>query len=709
MALNQLLVVMDGIDDPPLTKRIVTKRLNTFLDALYIVPQRVGPVRLRKKPPKPRKEEIYFIGACNVPLETLDPALTRPGRMGRHIHFRTPTWEDRRDIFDLYITKVAHVDELDTQRKRDELARITSGYSPAMIDQVCSMALTYAHSDGRPVFALGRHRRGHDHGGGRCRHRPGLPVHEERAIAIHEAGHAVCSHLFNENLMSTRLSIRKRGGSGGHHMAMEVEERFVDWRSEMFGRLIHILGAMAAEVVFYGQNTTGVGGDVHSVSRVAGRMVGFAAMAPQRVDLSDRIEDPELREAEEDRVMERFEKLGTQILHRSGGGLDQDPMAAVFGDPSKRPLDHRPARSGLRHRLQHGPPEPRRGRARRRRARGQARDLRRRRRRAARRGRPVQARDRRARRGRMAGDLIPPRSPAGRPEPDSTEKLRREGLWAAGEDGPVPVQAEAAPAPEPERALPESPYRPRFGFITGALIGVAIAVIALGVLVAVDSRPGDARVSDGWSAWAPAAGEDVAIAKQIAEHVGPQYRLGNGSQLVLVTGTGFEVPIADPPLPFDVAVRTAAVGGDIELLEGNGVLYTLNGLGDGGSIPGTPSEERGLLVRREALELALYTFRYADDVDMVVTLLPPLRPKAGEDAAPPAQQAILYRPGDLADRLDVPLAATIPPQTPRPETLALDSPEAQGIAALSNSNEFLAVFRQTQDAHTYLVLDRAPK
>ena len=82
-------------------------------------------------------------------LERLDPALTRPGRMGRHIYFRTPGWEDRRDIFDLYLGKVAHEEELDEPNRRDELARITNGYSPAMIDQVCSLALTYAHSDGR--------------------------------------------------------------------------------------------------------------------------------------------------------------------------------------------------------------------------------------------------------------------------------------------------------------------------------------------------------------------------------------------------------------------------------------------------------------------------------------------------------------------------------------------------------------------------------
>ena len=208
------------------------------------------------------------------------------------------------------------------------------------------------------------------------------PPHEERATAIHEAGHAVCSHLYNENLLSTRLSIRKRGSSGGHHQAMEIEERFADWRSEMFGRLIHVLGAMAAEVVFYGQNTTGVGGDVRSVTWLAGRMVGFAAMAPERVDLSDRIEDPELREQEEDRIMERFRRIGIQIMHRSGGGMmDADPMQAVRQRPGEAQARRRAARPGLRDRLQHDPREQGGHRARRRRARGQARDLRRRRRR----------------------------------------------------------------------------------------------------------------------------------------------------------------------------------------------------------------------------------------------------------------------------------------------------------------------------------------
>jgi cell division protease FtsH len=338
LALNQLLVVMDGIDEPPPLRKWLTRKWNTFLDAMYFVPQRIGRMRLRRKPPRPRPEQIYFIGACNVDLEVLDPALTRPGRMGRHIHFRTPTWEDRRDIFDLYLNKVAHDEELDTPGKRDELARITNGYSPAMIDQVCSLALTYAHAQDRERFgrldlleAMTTVESGVAIG------QP-YPQHEERATAIHEAGHAVCGHVFMENRLSTRLSIRKRGSTGGHHQAMEIEDRFGHWRSEEVGDLIWGLGAMAAEYVFYGQNRTGVTGDVRSVTARAALMVGYRAMGPAAVSLGDRIVDPEERREAEARVDERFKAIGYQIMNRSPGALETDAYAATLLDRAKRPL-----------------------------------------------------------------------------------------------------------------------------------------------------------------------------------------------------------------------------------------------------------------------------------------------------------------------------------------------------------------------------------
>ena len=312
----------------------------------------------------------------------------------------------------------------------------------------------------------------------------------------------------------------------------------------------------------------------------------------------------------------------------------------------------------------------------------------------------------------MASDLIPPPSPAGRPEPDSSEKAaqdrERGGLWGGSEpERPAAVAAahaeDDAPAPAPQL---QTRYRSRFGFVLGTLIGVALAAVGLAVVLAYDASD-SGGVRDGWSAWQPKDGNDLQKATQIAEHVAPKYRLGDGEQLVAVQPSGLEV--ANVKLS-GVALRTAPTGGDIKLLDGNAVMYTLNGLGAHGSIEhGTPSEERHLLVRREALELALYTFRYLDDVDMVVALLPPSKSdveKALKADEQPPVQALFYRPGDLRDKLNVPLGATIPAQTPRPETIKLTAPDSQAIDALTNQNLFQASFQQGQDANAYLVLDR---
>jgi hypothetical protein len=207
----------------------------------------------------------------------------------------------------------------------------------------------------------------------------------------------------------------------------------------------------------------------------------------------------------------------------------------------------------------------------------------------------------------------------------------------------------------------ESPYRSRFGFLIGALIGVALAVVAGGVLLA--AWTGGSSVPTGWSVWKPTADDRVAAVKQIAEHVGPRYRLGDGNQLVAVQSGPLE--IADVPL--SVAMRSSANGGDIQLIDGKGVMYTLNGLGPRGSITrGTPSKERHLLLRREALELALYTFRYRDDVDIVVALLPPAPPTQATAQSEVPTQALFFRPGDLRGELEVPLRSTLAPTTPRP-------------------------------------------
>jgi hypothetical protein len=337
MALNQLLVVMDGIDNPPFMRRVITNKTNTLLDASFIVPRRVKGKSLRLPAPRPRSEQVYFIGATNVPIDRLDPALIRPGRMGRHVWFRTPTKHDRLDIIDLYINKVSHDPDLDMPRRRDEIARVTNGYSPAMIEQVTSMALTIAHHSGRERFSW------EDLVESITTLESGTAIgieyieREGRAIAIHEAGHAIAGHTFMKDFESTRLSIRRRGDSGGHHQAREKEERFARFQSEMFAQLVWGLGAMAAERVFYNENSTGVGGDVMSVTAQTAGMVGAAAMGPQPFHAT-----PKKGETEDEartRVLERFEGIGLQIMNRMGGGggmMAPDPIAGALSDPAKR-------------------------------------------------------------------------------------------------------------------------------------------------------------------------------------------------------------------------------------------------------------------------------------------------------------------------------------------------------------------------------------
>jgi len=269
----------------------------------------------------------------------LDPALVRPGRMGRHIWFRTPTQQDRLDVFDLYITKVAHDPELDTPVRRDELARIANGYSPAMIQQVCSMALTYAHHEGRPEFNWD------DIVEAMTTVESGTAINieyvpeETRGIAIHEAGHAVAGHVYMKGAESTRLSIRRRGAALGHHQALEKEERFTSWRSEELARLVWTLGAMAAEYVFYGENSTGVGGDIQSATLRAAWMVGSCGMAPPRPDLNGGFKKAEDADEAVKEIKDKCRRIGTQVMLRSGAGaMHDDQSRAVFGDPDKRAL-----------------------------------------------------------------------------------------------------------------------------------------------------------------------------------------------------------------------------------------------------------------------------------------------------------------------------------------------------------------------------------
>jgi ATP-dependent Zn protease len=265
------------------------------------------------------------MGATNRP-QVLDEAVTRPGRFGRQIIFRNPNREDRKDIAGLYFDKKKHDPALDSAERRDEFARISEGYSPAMIEQALSVALMYAFEDGRDYFVWRDLREAM----GNIESGLVQPVEyterEKVAVARHEMGHAVALRFFQADHAPVRLSIKMRSdGSNGRLMFSAVEEEFGRFRSQMGGRLRTGLGAIAAERVFYGENSDGVYGDLMQVTNLATHMIGLVGMGPD-----------ELSEEESRRAMRFGEYLISVAEMRSGSDMTPGHVAPTLANPKAR-------------------------------------------------------------------------------------------------------------------------------------------------------------------------------------------------------------------------------------------------------------------------------------------------------------------------------------------------------------------------------------
>jgi hypothetical protein len=254
---------------------------------------------------------------------------------------------------------------------------------------------------------------------------------------------------------------------------------------------------------------------------------------------------------------------------------------------------------------------------------------------------------------------------------------------------PAPTATPPEPSPiQPQASAPvaaQHPHAPRFQFLFGALGALGVCAVALLVMLlsAPKSTPGKP-----WATWHP-ADSGVDPAQQIAAHVAPEYELDNGKQIVQVSGG----PPALKGRPLTLGLWRS--GQQPARLEGNSVLYRLCGGGTNCSIKeGKASLQRGMLLHREALELALYTFHYVGGVDQVIVTIPPPPPTpakrergksaaagattagtgaAGNGSSPassttastPVFHALMFRHQDVASELGQPLSASLSPVAPR--------------------------------------------
>lgn len=277
-------------------------------------------------------------------------------------------------------------------------------------------------------------------------------------------------------------------------------------------------------------------------------------------------------------------------------------------------------------------------------------------------------------------------------------------------DAPSPPQGSAhgsVAAAQPETRADRArrlAYRGRFGFF---YVGLAIvAGAAVGTLVVLLER-GSPAPAAAWSEWKP-AGSRERRAGQIGDHVTDPYRLPSGRQLATVTYVG--PPTGPDGTTFQVralAVRPDTSGGraeanDIDTINAGGTLmYNLCGLGNACSIPeGTVSSARAALLRREALELALYSFTCVDGIDSVVVLLPP-RPD-GQGAV-----AVFLERADVRAQLARPLDETFAAPLV-PDVGEIPAEELRVIERITRPRIYAFSYLQAQDGSPIMVLAPVP-
>jgi ATP-dependent Zn protease len=267
---NELLIQLQSFDQPTFGQRF----RGSFVD----MANRWLPASKRIQKPLPAASNILLIGATNRASD-LDPALLRPGRFDRSVHFDLPNRSGRREIVDYYLDRKAHVPELDKEERRDALAAMTIGYSPVMIEHLFDEALVWSLRDGRDAMDW------RDVQQAKLTEEIGLKqpveytIEEKERIATHEAGHAVVAHLVGHDRKLEVLSIVKRREALGLLAHSDKEERWTKTRTELIGAIKIAFGGMTAEELFFGEAGTGPAGDLAHATRVAATMVGSLGMA----------------------------------------------------------------------------------------------------------------------------------------------------------------------------------------------------------------------------------------------------------------------------------------------------------------------------------------------------------------------------------------------------------------------------------------------
>lgn len=221
---------------------------------------------------------VIILAATNRP-ESLDPALTRPGRFDRRVPVELPDLAGREAILKVHAKKVKLADDVDFH----VIARMASGTSGAELANIVNEAALRAVRTGRTIVAQADLEESIEVViAGYQKKNAILSDAEKKVVAYHEIGHALVAAMQNHSAPVQKITIIPRtSGALGYTMQVEQGDKVLMTKQEIENKIATFTGGRAAEEIIFGEITTGASNDIEQATKLARAMITRYGMSDE--------------------------------------------------------------------------------------------------------------------------------------------------------------------------------------------------------------------------------------------------------------------------------------------------------------------------------------------------------------------------------------------------------------------------------------------
>ena len=213
---------------------------------------------------------VIILAATNRP-ESLDPALTRPGRFDRRVPVELPDLKGREAILKVHAKKIKPAEDVDFHT----IARMASGASGAELANIVNEAALRAVRQGRTIVTQADLEESVEVViAGYQKKNAVLSDQEKKVVAYHEIGHALVAALQSHSAPVQKITIIPRtSGALGYTMQVEQGDKYLMTKEEIENKIATFTGGRAAEEVVFNQITTGASNDIEQATKLARAMI----------------------------------------------------------------------------------------------------------------------------------------------------------------------------------------------------------------------------------------------------------------------------------------------------------------------------------------------------------------------------------------------------------------------------------------------------